>query len=85
MMGATDARNMWSNLEVSKYLHTVASRWISSTYYCLSYPECKYNLSCVVSFVTCDLGLSGCTLFFRFYLTNVTIFGKILLIMKCVF
>jgi hypothetical protein len=31
MMGAMDARNMYSNLEVNKYLHTVASRWISST------------------------------------------------------
>ena len=26
-----DARNMYSNLAVNKYLHTVASRWISST------------------------------------------------------
>jgi len=31
MMGAMDGRNMYSNLAVSKYLHTVASRWISST------------------------------------------------------
>ena len=31
MMGARDARNMWSNLAVNKYLHTVASCWISST------------------------------------------------------
>ena len=30
MMGAMDARNMWSNLAVNKYLHTVASRWIYS-------------------------------------------------------
>ena len=32
MMGAMDARNMQSNLAVNKYLHTVASRWIYSTY-----------------------------------------------------
>ena len=31
MMGAMDARNMYSNLAVNKYLHNVASRWISST------------------------------------------------------
>ena len=31
MMGAIDARNMQSNLAVNKYLHTVASFWISST------------------------------------------------------
>jgi len=31
-MGAMDARNMLSNLAVNKYLHTVASCWISSTY-----------------------------------------------------
>ena len=31
MMGAMDARNMHSNLAVNKYLHTVASCWISST------------------------------------------------------
>ena len=31
MMGAMDTRNMYSNLAVNKYLHTVASRWISST------------------------------------------------------
>ena len=31
MMGAMDARNMYSNLAVNKYLQTVASRWISST------------------------------------------------------
>ena len=31
MMGAMDARNMYSNLAVNKYLHTVASSWISST------------------------------------------------------
>jgi len=31
MMGAMDGRNMWSNLAVNKYLHTVASRWILST------------------------------------------------------
>ena len=31
MMGAMDARNMQSNLAVNKYLHTVASCWISST------------------------------------------------------
>jgi len=30
-MGAMDARIMYSNLEVNKYLHTVAPRWISST------------------------------------------------------
>jgi len=30
-MGAMDARNMYSNLAVNKYLHTVASCWISST------------------------------------------------------
>jgi len=30
-MGAMDARNMYSNLAVNKYLYTVASRWISST------------------------------------------------------
>jgi len=28
MMGAMDARNMYSNLAVNKYLHTVASCWI---------------------------------------------------------
>jgi len=32
MMGAMDARNMYSNLAVNKYLYAVASRWISSTY-----------------------------------------------------
>ena len=31
MMGAMDARNMYSNLAVNEYLHTVASCWISST------------------------------------------------------
>ena len=31
MMGAMDVRNMWSNLAVNKYLHTVTSCWISST------------------------------------------------------
>ena len=30
-MGAMDARNMYSNLAVNKYLHTFASSWISST------------------------------------------------------
>jgi len=30
-MGAMDARNMYSNLAVNNYLHTVASCWISST------------------------------------------------------
>ena len=29
-MGAMDARNMYSNLTVNKYLHTVGSCWISS-------------------------------------------------------
>jgi hypothetical protein len=28
MMGAIDARNMYSNFAVNKHLHTVASRWI---------------------------------------------------------
>jgi len=32
MMGAMDARNMYSNLAVNKYLHTGASCWISLTY-----------------------------------------------------
>ena len=31
MMGALDTRNILSNLAVNKYLHTVASCWISST------------------------------------------------------
>ena len=31
-MGAIDSRNMQSNLAVNKYLHTVASCWISSIY-----------------------------------------------------
>jgi len=31
MLGVMDARNMWSNLVLNKYLHTVVSRWISST------------------------------------------------------
>jgi len=31
MIGAMDGRNMYSNLAVNKYLHTVASCWISST------------------------------------------------------
>jgi len=31
-MGAMDARNMYSNLAVNKYLHTVASCWISSNF-----------------------------------------------------
>jgi len=31
LMGAMDARNMYSNLSVNKYLHTVASHRISST------------------------------------------------------
>ena len=31
-MGAMDARNMYSILAVNKYLHTVASCWIPSTY-----------------------------------------------------
>ena len=30
LMGAMDARNMYSNLAVNEYLHTVASCWISS-------------------------------------------------------
>jgi len=30
-MGTMDARKMCSNLAVNKYLHTVASRWFSST------------------------------------------------------
>jgi hypothetical protein len=32
MMGAMDARNMYSNLVVNKHPHTVASCWNSSTY-----------------------------------------------------
>jgi len=32
MTAAMDARNMYSNLAVNKYLHTVASCWIYSTY-----------------------------------------------------
>jgi len=35
MMGTMDARNMWSNLAENKYLHTVASHWISSNYFSL--------------------------------------------------
>jgi len=31
IMGAMEARNTYSNLAVNKYLHTVASCWISST------------------------------------------------------
>jgi len=31
MMGVMGARKTWSNLPVNKYLHSVASRWISST------------------------------------------------------
>ena len=31
MMGVMDARNIYNNLAVNKYLHTVASRWISSS------------------------------------------------------
>jgi len=31
VMGVMDARNKYSNLAVNKYLHTVASCWISST------------------------------------------------------
>jgi len=30
MMGAMDARNVYSNLTVNEYLPTVASRWISA-------------------------------------------------------
>ena len=33
-MEAMDARNIYSNLAVNKYLPTAASRWISSTYLC---------------------------------------------------
>jgi len=32
-MGVMDARNMYSNLAVNKYLHTLAYCWISSAYY----------------------------------------------------
>jgi hypothetical protein len=32
MMGAMDARNMYSNLAVNKYLHSAASRWIYLTF-----------------------------------------------------
>ena len=56
MMGAMDARNMWSNLAVNKYLHTVASCWVSST---KNYEERNYeykisrnsqrNFSCYLS------------------------------------
>jgi len=37
MMGAMDALNMYSNLAENKYLHIVASHWISSNkhQYCL--------------------------------------------------
>jgi len=31
MMGTRDARNIYSNLALNKYLHTVAYSWISST------------------------------------------------------
>ena len=34
MMCAMDARNMWNNLAVNKYLHTPASCRISSTWNC---------------------------------------------------
>ena len=37
MMGAMDARNLYSNLAVNKYLHTVASCWISSTCECFTF------------------------------------------------
>ena len=33
MMGAMDARNVYSNLAVNKYLHTVASCRITSAYH----------------------------------------------------
>jgi len=46
MMVAMDARNMYSNLAVNKYLHTVASCWISSAYL-----KIKYHLR--------DLGTDG--------------------------
>ena len=37
MLGAMDARNMQSNLAINKYLHTVASRQISSTVFLHSF------------------------------------------------
>ena len=42
-MGAMDARNMYSNLAVNKYLHTVASCWISSAYFDGSCREIQYT------------------------------------------
>ena len=41
VMGTMDARNMQSNFAVNKYLHTVASCWISSTYNLV----CWYNFA----------------------------------------
>ena len=31
-MGEVESRNMYSNLAVNIYLHTVASRWVTSAY-----------------------------------------------------
>jgi len=45
MMGAMDARNIYSNLAVNKYPPTVASRWISSTYLLIAYETGRQLLS----------------------------------------
>jgi hypothetical protein len=47
----------------------------------LSYPACKAHASYYI--VIC--GLSGCTIFFPHYLIKCTIFGELLLNVKCVF
>jgi hypothetical protein len=52
-MGAMDARNMYSNLAVNKYLHAVASRRISSTSnYDARNHEYKIQDSCVLKAFT---------------------------------
>ena len=48
VMGAVDARNMQSDFAVNKYLHTVASCWISLTQ---SYDERNHEYKCyLISF-----------------------------------
>ena len=47
-----DARNLQTNLAVNKYLHTVAPRWISSTYILIQFTEVQ-RLSSVCAVATC--------------------------------
>jgi hypothetical protein len=73
------------NVEARSRNHCCRGKAISIIYSecvcCLSYPA--HTAHAPYYIVTC--GLSGCTIFFTHYLINCTIFGKMLLNIKCVF